>query len=57
MLAHDSSSQGLYPLYYKEKIEAELTCLQNEGVIEPVQFSKWATPVVKSESVGITKPL
>ena len=30
----------------REKVEEELECLQREGVIEPVQFSPWAAPIV-----------
>ena len=28
------------------KIETELKRLQDEGTIEPVQFSEWAAPIV-----------
>ena len=34
------------PLALKEKIEAELERLQEQGIIEPVQFSEWAAPIV-----------
>ena len=34
------------PLALKEKIETELERLQVQGIIEPVQFSKWAAPIV-----------
>ncbi len=34
------------PFLLKDKIEKELTRLQETGVVEPVQFSKWAAPVV-----------
>ena len=27
-------------------MEAELECLQNEGIIEPVQFADWEAPIV-----------
>ena len=27
-------------------MEAELECLQNEGIIEPVQFADWVAPIV-----------
>ena len=30
----------------KEKIEDELQRLQDDGIIEPVTFSKWAAPIV-----------
>ena len=34
------------PLALKEKIETELERLQAQGIIEPVQFSEWAAPIV-----------
>ena len=34
------------PYAMKGKIEAELKRLQDEGTIEPVQFSEWAAPIV-----------
>ena len=34
------------PLIYREKVEQELDDLQKQGIISPVQFSKWAAPVV-----------
>ena len=34
------------PYILKEKIENELDCLLSQSVIEPVQFSKWAAPIV-----------
>jgi len=34
------------PFAIKEKVEAELKKLQDQGVIEPVKFSKWAAPIV-----------
>lgn len=30
----------------REKIENELKRLQEEGTIQPVQFSEWAAPIV-----------
>ena len=30
----------------KDMIEKELDWLQNEGIIEPVQFVDWATPII-----------
>ena len=30
----------------KAKVDTELMCLQNEGIIEPVQFSDRAIPIV-----------
>lgn len=34
------------PYLMREKVEIELERLQSEGIIEPVQFSDWATPIV-----------
>ena len=34
------------PYIMKEKIEDELQRLQDDGIIEPVTFSKWAAPIV-----------
>lgn len=34
------------PYALRERIEAELDRLQNEGIIRPVQFSEWASPIV-----------
>ena len=34
------------PYALKEKVENELDRLQHEGIIEPVQFSEWAAPIV-----------
>jgi len=34
------------PLAIKEKVETELKKLQDQGVIEPVKFSKWAAPIL-----------
>ena len=31
---------------HKDKVEDELKKLQEQGVIEPVKFSKWAVPIV-----------
>ena len=36
----------LVPYSLRPKVEAELTRLQDEGVIKPVTFSEWATPIV-----------
>ena len=30
----------------KEKVELELDHLHQQGIIEPVQFSEWAAPIV-----------
>ena len=38
--------QGLCHNAMKEKVEDELKRLQETGVIEPVQFSEWAAPIV-----------
>ena len=34
------------PYSLRPKIEAELDRLQKEGVIEPIEYSEWATPIV-----------
>jgi len=34
------------PHAMKEKVEAELEHLYKQGIIEPVQFSNWAAPIV-----------
>ena len=34
------------PFVFKEKVEAELDRLQSLGIISPVQFSRWAAPIV-----------
>lgn len=34
------------PHALREKVDNELRRLESEGIIEPVQFSEWATPVV-----------
>ena len=47
--------EGRQPKYFKprpvpyalrDKIEAEINRLEKEGIISPVQFSEWATPIV-----------
>ena len=34
------------PYILRERVEKELDRLLNEGIIEPVQFSDWAAPIV-----------
>ena len=34
------------PYAMREKIEAELKRLQEEGTLEPIQVSDWAAPIV-----------
>ena len=45
------------PYALRVKVERELDCLQADGVIEPIQFCDWATPIVpvvkKDRSVRI----
>ena len=45
------------PYAFKGKIEKELDCLVQQGVIEPITYSKWAAPIVpvlkKDETVRI----
>ena len=46
MLQPKSCKPRQVPFSVKHKVEVELQCLQEESVIEPVQFSHWATPIV-----------
>ncbi len=32
------------PYAMREKVEVELQCLVDEGILEPVQFANWASP-------------
>lgn len=34
------------PYAMREKVEKELQHLQDQGIISPVKYSKWATPIV-----------
>ena len=34
------------PLAYRELVEKELNCLVSDGILEPVEFSDWASPFV-----------
>ena len=34
------------PFSQKKRIEDELDCLLHQGVIEPIQYSEWAAPIV-----------
>ena len=34
------------PYILRERVEKELDRLLSEGIIEPVQFSDWAAPIV-----------
>ena len=51
-LAVDKNAQPCFcnfrsiPLSLRNRVEQELDHLQNAGVIEPIQFSDWAAPIV-----------
>ena len=34
------------PYAYRELVEKELDCLVSEGILEPAEFSEWASPIV-----------
>ena len=34
------------PYAMREKVEKELQCLEDQGIITPVKYSKWAAPIV-----------
>ena len=40
------------PFILKQKVETELERLQDQGIISPVQFSKWAAPIVPITKKG-----
>ena len=42
----NSINLDLYLLVLREKVEAELDRLQTLGIISPVQFTRWAAPIV-----------
>ena len=39
------------PYILRARVEAELTHLQELGIISPVQYSEWAAPIVPVEGV------
>ncbi|KAK3768858.1 hypothetical protein RRG08_041520 [Elysia crispata] len=44
---HPSSTErGNRLTLYVKAIEEELSCLQRDGIVEPVDHSDWATPIV-----------
>ena len=40
------SQAHFVPLAYQELVEKELNCLVSDGILEPVEFSDWASPFV-----------
>ena len=43
------------PYFYKEKVEKELEKLVEEGTLEPVEHSEWASPIVAVFEAGQTE--
>ena len=44
------------PYAFRDKVEVELKWLQEEGTLEPVEVSAWATPIVpvlKSDNTSV----
>ena len=44
------------PYALTDKVEEELTLLTKEGILEPIQFSDWASPIVpvlKSDELSV----
>ena len=39
------------PYVWRQKVEAELDRLEQEGIVERIQFSEWAAPVVPAVKV------
>ena len=36
----------LVPYALRDKVDTELSCLVEEGTLEPVQFADWAAPIM-----------
>ena len=41
----DFADPEQFPMHYKNKIK-DMERLENDGIIEPVQFADWAAPIV-----------
>ena len=43
---HVSANHGLFHTHSEQKVNQELDRLEKAGVIEPIQFTDWAAPIV-----------